>query len=135
MQPSSDVDNVESLINFYIKGNEKITSLQLGLEKARGNSTLSRDDLHKGGHEIRRSAMELTLELVRAIEQLSEAEKIQLMASPEKFYEDIIDPSNLDDVYAREGLFKFILNPSQGVIGAHEKHRDRMISEFKKYSV
>ncbi|MFN3987623.1 MAG: hypothetical protein ACK4KV_19200, partial [Rhodocyclaceae bacterium] len=68
------------------------------------------------------------------LERLTEAERLQLVTSAEEVYQHIHDPWNLDDVYARDAIFDYILRPSAELIRRHEAHQARMVSEFEKGS-
>lgn len=127
------MDQIQNLIKKYIDSKKKQTSIYMEMEKARENSALSKDLLHEKYHELKDRVSESCLELVGLISKLSNSEKIDLVTSEQKTYDNPTDPWNLDDLYAREALFKYIVDPSNEVIFAHEKHRERMIAEFKKY--
>ncbi len=74
------------------------------------------------------------MELTRAIEALPDLERRHLLTSPEEVYQNILDPWNLDDAYARDAVFEYILHPSAELIALHDAHRARMTAKFKKQS-
>jgi hypothetical protein len=127
----SNPDKVRQLIQKYIAYNRQLTDMYVSLEGDRSKGNLSKESLHKTHHAIRDLMTSETLEIVRTLQQFSGDEKLRLMTSPEKVYSDVMDPWNLDDVYAREALFKFIIDPSDEIIQAHEAHRKRMLQEFE----
>jgi len=124
-------DKVRLVIQKYIRFNSQLTDACVALEKYRAEGTLSREQLHKFYHELRDAVTEVTLQLINTLGDFSEDEKIQLMHSDPSVYAEITDPWNLDDVYARDGLFKYIIAPTTEIIKAHDEHVRRMLKAFE----
>lgn len=124
-------DRVRLLIQSYIVNNRVMTDAYMSLEESRSKGTLTKSELHRAYHFLRDTVTNGTIDIARKLGQFSEEEKIKLMASSEEVYGDILDPWNLDDVYARDALFKYVGDPSDEVVKAHELHHRRMQEEFK----
>lgn len=126
--------SVRSILMTYKRFNDELTSAYVHLEHRRALGSLSKDELHRTHHMVRDMVRRQTLELVERLERLTEAERLQLVTSAEEVYQHIHDPWNLDDVYARDAIFDYLLRPSAELIRRHEAHQARMVSEFEKGS-
>jgi uncharacterized protein YaaR (DUF327 family) len=123
-------DKVRQIISKYIHFNEQITNRYMSLENERSNNILTKDTLHKACHEIRKKVSSTTINILNELNRFSEEDKIRLMTPDNNIYQNIVNPWNLDEIYARETLFAYIIDPSDSVKNAHNELRNRMISAF-----
>lgn len=126
--------SIRQILMTYMSFNDEVTSAYVSLEKKLALGKLTKDELHKYHYAIYEMVSRQTIQLIGKLEMLTEVEKQKIVTSPEEVYRQIQDPYNLDDVYARDEIFKFILHPSTEIIKRHETHRARMISEFTNKS-
>ncbi len=125
---------MRQILARYRAFNDELTGHCIRLGNKQSEGVLSKDLLCDAHHQIRETVRKQTMELVRAIEALPDLERRHLLTSPEDIYQNILDPWSLDDVYAREAIFEYILHPSAELIALHDAHRARMIAEFEKES-
>lgn len=129
-QDWNNPDQVRLIVQKYIAANSRLTDTYVALENNRSHGSLSKEDLHKTFHDLRDTIRDVTLQIVAMVERLSEEDKCRLMVSDESVYTDILDPWSLDDVYARDALFKYIIEPTPKITEAHQNHHRRMLQKF-----
>lgn len=71
-----------------------------------------------------------TLSLTNRIECLSLKERINILISPDKVFEDPSDPWSIDDLKSRIEIFKFFLNPSSEEVNVHENQVSKLRSRY-----
>lgn len=111
----------------YQAFNDKLTSALVHLQESRASGTLSESELHRIFWESRNLEIESTKILSKRMGNISEADRIALMTSPDGAYKNQTDPWNLDDMEQRSRLFQFIEDPSPEVVRAHEIHDARRV--------
>jgi hypothetical protein len=62
------------------------------------------------------------ISIVKDISELSTDERLELLTSKQEVYNEPLDLWHLDDMKARELIYKFFLNPSMEEIKANESH-------------
>jgi hypothetical protein len=116
----------------YRTFSDELTDALVSLEEKREKGALSDDQLRNAFHSVNEMVKNQTLKLVRMVKLLTEVEIQHLLRSSEDVYQNILDPWNLDDVYARDKIFDYILHPSPDLITLHKSHHERMNAEFER---
>jgi hypothetical protein len=128
---TSRLGKVDEVVQHYIDYNRRLSDIYLDLESFRKDGSLTTERLQKDLREVRERAEQMATDCVRAIDGWSDAELVALVTSPETAYEEMENPWQLDDIYARDALYRFIAQPAEPVVKAHEKHHNRMLAELK----
>ncbi|NHZ98589.1 hypothetical protein [Massilia sp. CCM 8734] len=117
--------DLRSLLIDYKVFSDKLTAFLVQLEKLRRSGSLSESDLHRSYWGSRDLLIDYTKVFSRKLNEISEVDRIALMTSYDDAYKNRTDPWNLEDLQRRSDLFRFIENPSQEVVRAHEIHDAR----------
>lgn len=107
---------------------EELTRVLVKLQDLRLAENLSEFDLRQSYWKSMDFVILNTINLSQRLYLLSEDDRIDLMIASDEAYKNQTNPWNLDDLEARSELFKFIANPSDEVVKAHELHEIRRIN-------
>jgi uncharacterized small protein (DUF1192 family) len=126
-----DAGGATSLVRRQIDSNNRINEIYMDLESRRKDGVLAQEELLQRLQALKKEIAHTTLELVKAVNDCTAAELLQMVASPEECFSDMSNPWYLEDIYARDALYDYILKPGAAVRRAHEKHHNRMANELK----
>jgi hypothetical protein len=119
------------LVRRYIDYNNRMSDLYMDLESCRKDNVLSQQALQEKFQTLKQEITTTDIALCKAVNRCGQDEQLQLVTSPEECYSDVGNPWYLDDLYARDALYQYILEPSVRVTEAHEQHHNRMTAQLK----
>lgn len=147
-----DCADHRQLVRRYLEYNERLGILNAELadfRRQRGQDfdQRARFDFDERFRELRERTTHTTIELVRALNRLDENEQLQLVDPDDSYYDHLERPQQqldrhaadtalirrhkLDDMCARDALYRYILEPSPVVTAAHRRHQQRLLATLK----
>ena len=121
---------VRRILIDYQEHKDNEIRARMEIEKELTSNKLTEEGLRKALFSICDLVQMQTTDLIRKIELLSEEEKQELIVSSEESYISTLSSENIDDLYLRYEIYKYILNPSELLTELHNKHYSKMISSF-----
>jgi hypothetical protein len=116
---------VRNVLILFKNYEDQRTALNIALQRKHATGTMTQADLQNAHHETCELIRKQTVALVAGIQALSDAQKLQLLQSPERMYRNPSDAYSLDDLTARDALFAYLINPSPEMADAHATHQKR----------
>lgn len=123
-------DQARVLISSYGRFKKSLLVKLSDLCKMLDKNEMSDDILTRYHHEIIDLVEMETIEFFKKVRDLGEKEKLQLVKASNKVYSS--SENHLDDIYSINEIFKYIEDPSDELVAAHEFHLKKMFASSKK---
>ncbi len=124
--------SASTILVRYLNFRNAATKIRFEVEQAISSGGAELEMVRTQLHDLQNLTRDATCELVRDLAKVPESEQLALLESEENTYDNAEDPWSLDDLTARQEIYKYLLEPSSVLEEAHRRHAARIESVFSE---